>query len=144
MLIQDLDEPSIDQKEWKNVTKLIPTKEEINDLSFAWKIVKHIRSNAIAVASNEQTLGIGAGQMSRVISAEIANLKAKEEGLEVEGAVMASDAFFPFRDGIDKAAASGIGAIIQPGGSIKDDEVIAAADEHNIAMVFTGMRHFRH
>ena len=91
-----------------------------------------------------QTVGIGAGQMSRVISAEIANLKAKEEGLEVKNAVMASDAFFPFRDGIDKAAASGITAIIQPGGSIKDEEVIAAADEHNIAMVYTGTRHFRH
>ena len=94
---------------------------------------------------NKQTIGIGAGQMSRVISAEIANSKScKEEGLEVKNAVMASDAFFPFRDGIDKAASSGIAAIIQPGGSIKDDEVIAAANEHNIAMMFTGMRHFRH
>ena len=106
--------------------------------------LQFVKSNAIVYAKNKQTIGIGAGQMSRVISAEIANLKAKEEGLEVEGAVMASDAF-PFRDGIDKAAASGIGAIIQPGGSIKDDEVIAAADEHNnIAMVYTGTRHFRH
>ena len=105
---------------------------------------RQVKSNAIVYVKNKQTIGIGAGQMSRVISAEIANLKAAEEGLEVKNAVMASDAFFPFRDGIDKAASSGITAIIQPGGSIKDDEVIAAANEHGIAMVFTGMRHFRH
>jgi phosphoribosylaminoimidazolecarboxamide formyltransferase/IMP cyclohydrolase len=103
-----------------------------------------VKSNAIVYVHNRQTIGIGAGQMSRVISADIANLKAKEEGLKVKGAVMASDAFFPFRDGIDKAASSGIAAIIQPGGSIRDDEVIAAADENNIAMVFTSTRHFRH
>jgi AICAR transformylase/IMP cyclohydrolase PurH (only IMP cyclohydrolase domain in Aful) len=113
-------------------------------MMFAWKVGKFVKSNAIVYVKNKQTIGIGAGQMSRVISAEIANLKAAEEGLEVKNAVMASDAFFPFRDGIDKAASSGIAAIIQPGGSIKDDEVIAAANEHNIAMVFTGMRHFRH
>ena len=121
-----------------------PTDEELEDLMFAWRVAKFVKSNAIVYAKNKQTIGIGAGQMSRVISAEIANLKAKEEGLEIKGAVMASDAFFPFRDGIDKAASSGIAAIIQPGGSIKDDEVIAAADEHDIAMVFTGTRHFRH
>ena len=111
---------------------------------FAWRVAKFVKSNAIVYAKNKQTIGIGAGQMSRVISAEIANLKAKEEGLAVEDAVMASDAFFPFRDGIDKAASSGIAAIIQPGGSINDQEVISAADEHNIAMVYTGTRHFRH
>lgn len=103
-----------------------------------------MKSNAIVFAKNQQTIGIGAGQMSRVISAAIANMKAQEENLIVENACMASDAFFPFRDGIDTAAASGITAIIQPGGSMRDDEVIAAADEHDIAMVFTGMRHFRH
>ena len=113
-------------------------------MMFAWKVAKFVKSNAIVYVKNKQTIGIGAGQMSRVISAEIANLKAAEEGLEVKNAVMASDAFFPFRDGIDKAASSGITAIIQPGGSIKDDEVIAAANELGIAMVFTGMRHFRH
>jgi phosphoribosylaminoimidazolecarboxamide formyltransferase/IMP cyclohydrolase len=111
---------------------------------FAWRVAKFVKSNAIVYVHNRQTIGIGAGQMSRVISADIANLKAKEEGLKVKGAVMASDAFFPFRDGIDKAASSGIAAIIQPGGSIRDDEVIAAADENNIAMVFTSTRHFRH
>ena len=111
---------------------------------FAWKVAKFVKSNAIVYVKNKQTIGIGAGQMSRVISAEIANLKAKEEGLEVKGAVMASDAFFPFRDGIDKAASSGIASIIQPGGSIRDEEVIAAADENNIAMIFTATRHFRH
>jgi phosphoribosylaminoimidazolecarboxamide formyltransferase/IMP cyclohydrolase len=111
---------------------------------FAWKVAKFVKSNAIVYVKNKQTIGIGAGQMSRVISAEIANLKAKEEGLEVNGAAMASDAFFPFRDGIDKAASSGIAAIIQPGGSIRDEEVVSAADENNIAMVFTATRHFRH
>ena len=116
----------------------------MGDLMFAWKVAKFVKSNAIVYARNKQTIGIGAGQMSRVISADIANLKASEEGLEVKNAVMASDAFFPFRDGIDKAASSGIAAIIQPGGSIRDEEVIAAADENDIAMVFTGTRHFRH
>ena len=125
-------------------TKRQPTEEELKDLMFAWRVAKFVKSNAIVYAKNKQTIGIGAGQMSRVISAEISNLKAKEEGLSVEDAVMASDAFFPFRDGIDKAASSGIAAIIQPGGSINDQEVISAADEHNIAMVYTGTRHFRH
>ena len=144
ILVQDDDEKSVGIDDLKCVTKRQPSEDEMQDLMFAWKVAKFVKSNAIVYVKNKQTIGIGAGQMSRVISAEIANLKAKEEGLEVEGAVMASDAFFPFRDGIDKAASSGIAAIIQPGGSIKDDEVIAAADEHNIAMVFTGMRHFRH
>ena len=144
ILIQDDDLKNVSLDELKCVTKKQPTHRELNDLMFAWKVAKFVKSNAIVYVKNKQTIGIGAGQMSRVISAEIANLKAKEEGLEVKNAVMASDAFFPFRDGIDKAAASGITAIIQPGGSIKDEEVIAAADEHNIAMVYTGTRHFRH
>ncbi len=144
ILIQDDDTFIVAREDLKCVTKRKPTVEEIVDLMFAWKVAKFVKSNAIVYAKNKQTIGIGAGQMSRVISAEIANLKAKEEGLEVKGAVMASDAFFPFRDGIDKAATSGIAAIIQPGGSIKDEEVIAAADESNIAMMFTGTRHFKH
>ena len=144
ILIQDDDIKKLDINDLKCVTDRKPSDNELDDLLFAWKVAKFVKSNAIVYVKNKQTIGIGAGQMSRVISAEIANLKAKEEGLEVKDAVMASDAFFPFRDGIDKAASSGIAAIIQPGGSIKDDEVIAAANEHNIAMMFTGMRHFRH
>ena len=144
ILIQSDDNLIVTESNLKCVTKRQPTQEEINDLMFAWKVAKFVKSNAIIYAKNKQTIGIGAGQMSRVISAEIANLKAKEESLEVKGAVMASDAFFPFRDGIDKAASSGIAAIIQPGGSIRDEEVISAADENNIAMMFTSNRHFRH
>ena len=144
ILIQSDDALIVPESNLKCVTKRQPTQEEINDLMFAWKVAKFVKSNAIIYAKNKQTIGIGAGQMSRVISAEIANLKAKEESLEVKGAVMASDAFFPFRDGIDKAASSGIAAIIQPGGSIRDEEVISAADENNIAMMFTSNRHFRH
>ena len=144
ILIQDDDHKKINAADLKCVTKREPSEEEINDLLFAWKVAKFVKSNAIVYVKNKQTIGIGAGQMSRVISAEIANLKAKEEGLDVTNASMASDAFFPFRDGIDKAALSGISSIIQPGGSIKDGEVIEAANEHNIAMMFTGVRHFRH
>ena len=114
------------------------------DLLFAWKVAKFVKSNAIIYAKNSQTIGVGAGQMSRVYSARIAAIKAQDANLKVAGSVMASDAFFPFRDGIDAAANSGIAAIIQPGGSIRDDEVIGAANEHGIAMVFTDMRHFRH
>ena len=142
--MQDEDFKSVSINDLKCVTKRQPTQEEINDLMFAWKVAKFVKSNAIVYVKNKQTIGIGAGQMSRVISAEIANIKAEEEQLKIHGASMASDAFFPFRDGIDKAAASGIASIIQPGGSIKDDEVIAAADENNISMLFTGIRHFRH
>ena len=144
ILIQSDDTYAVPREDLKCVTKRQPSAEELDDLMFAWRVAKFVKSNAIVYVKNRQTIGIGAGQMSRVISADIANLKAKEEGLEVTGAVMASDAFFPFRDGIDKAASSGIAAIIQPGGSIRDDEVIAAADENNIAMVFTSTRHFRH
>jgi len=144
ILLQSDDDFSVSQSSLKCVTKRQPSESEMKDLMFAWKVAKFVKSNAIVYARDRQTIGIGAGQMSRVISADIANLKAKEEGLKVESAVMASDAFFPFRDGIDKAASSGIAAIIQPGGSIRDDEVIAAADENNMAMVFTSTRHFRH
>ena len=144
ILIQSDDNYVVPREDLKCVTKREPTPEELNDLMFAWRVAKFVKSNAIVYVKNRQTIGIGAGQMSRVISADIANLKAKEEGLEVKGASMASDAFFPFRDGIDKAASSGISSIIQPGGSIRDDEVIAAANENDIAMVFTSTRHFRH
>ncbi len=141
LLVQDLDQPYIDQKEWKNVTKLIPTESELNDLSFAWKIVKHIRSNAIAVASNEQSLGIGAGQMNRVGSAKLA---LEAAGDKTKGAVLASDGFFPFDDTVKMAADYGISSIIQPGGSIRDKDSIEACNELGIKMVLTGKRHFLH
>ena len=126
------------------VSKRQPTTEEMQDLLFTWRVAKFVKSNAIVYGKAGMTIGVGAGQMSRVNSARIAAIKAEHAGLEVNGAVMASDAFFPFRDGIDNAAAVGIRAVIQPGGSIRDAEVIAAADEHGMAMIFTGMRHFRH
>ncbi|MCF7965239.1 MAG: bifunctional phosphoribosylaminoimidazolecarboxamide formyltransferase/IMP cyclohydrolase [Methylobacter tundripaludum] len=128
----------------KVVSKRVPTEQEMADLLFAWKVAKFVKSNAIVYCKNGQTIGVGAGQMSRVYSAKIAGIKAADAGLDIPGSAMASDAFFPFRDGIDSAAEAGITAVIQPGGSMRDNEVIAAADEHNIAMVFTGMRHFRH
>jgi len=128
----------------RTVTRREPTADELRDLLFTWQVAKFVKSNAIVYGRDRQTVGVGAGQMSRVNSARIAAIKAEHAGLEVRGAVMASDAFFPFRDGIDNAAAAGIGAVIQPGGSLRDEEVIAAADEHGMAMVFTGMRHFRH
>ncbi len=128
----------------KPVTRRAPSADELRDLIFAWRVVACVKSNAIVYARARATIGIGAGQMSRVYSARIAAIKAADERLEVAGAVMASDAFFPFRDGIDSAAEAGIRAVVQPGGSMRDDEVIAAADEHDIAMVFTGERHFRH
>ncbi|MGB1220142.1 MAG: bifunctional phosphoribosylaminoimidazolecarboxamide formyltransferase/IMP cyclohydrolase [Alcanivoracaceae bacterium] len=144
LLVQDRDLGMVSEDELKVVSKRQPTPTEIADLLFAWKVAKFVKSNAIVYASGGQTIGVGAGQMSRVNSARIAAIKAEHAGLPVKGAVMASDAFFPFRDGIDNAAAVGISCVIQPGGSIRDDEVIAAADEHGMAMVFTGMRHFRH
>jgi len=128
----------------KTASKREPSKEELADLLFAWKICRHVKSNAIVLAGDSMTVGVGAGQMSRIDSTRIALMKAADAGLEVKGSVMASDAFFPFRDNVDKAAENGITAIIQPGGSIRDGEVIEAANEHDIAMVFTGMRHFRH
>ena len=144
LLIQDGDAGEIDAGVLKQVTRRKPDQREIQDMLFAWKVVKYVKSNAIIYVRDNHTIGIGAGQMSRVYSARIAAIKAADEGLEVKGSVMASDAFFPFRDGIDSAAEAGVTAVIQPGGSVRDEEVIAAADEHDIAMVFTGMRHFRH
>ena len=144
LLIQDRDDGMVRREALKVATERTPTDAEWEDLLFAWKVAKFVKSNAIIYANNQRTIGVGAGQMSRVNSARIAAIKAEHAGLEVKGAVMASDAFFPFRDGIDNAAERGIGAVIQPGGSMRDDEVIAAANEAGMAMVFTGMRHFRH
>ena len=144
MLMQTADDRVVTRDELKVVTKLAPTEAQFADLLFAWKVAKFVKSNAIVYAKHLHTIGVGAGQMSRVNSARIAAIKAEHAGLQVAGSVMASDAFFPFRDGIDNAAKVGIAAVIQPGGSMRDEEVIAAADEHGMAMVFTGMRHFRH
>lgn len=144
LLMQTADNRGTTRDELKVVSQVAPTHAQLDDLLFAWRCAKFVKSNAIVYAKDQRTVGVGAGQMSRVVSAKIAALKAGEAGLEVPGAVMASDAFFPFRDGIDAAAAAGIKAVIQPGGSMRDKEVIAAADEHGIAMVFTGIRHFRH
>ncbi|MEM9620730.1 MAG: bifunctional phosphoribosylaminoimidazolecarboxamide formyltransferase/IMP cyclohydrolase [Pseudomonadota bacterium] len=144
LLVQSADELCLDEDALAVVTAQQPSEAQMADLLFAWKVAWFVKSNAIVYARDGQTIGVGAGQMSRVISARIAGLKAEAEGLSVPGAVMASDAFFPFRDSIDAAAQAGITAIIQPGGSMRDAEVIAAADEHGIAMVFTGVRHFRH
>ena len=144
LLMQTADIREVSADELKVVTKLAPTAEQLGDLLFAWRVAKYVKSNAIVYAKDKRTVGVGAGQMSRVYSARIAGIKAGDAGLVVPGSVMASDAFFPFRDGIDAAAEAGIKAVIQPGGSMRDAEVIAAADEHGIAMVFTGIRHFRH
>ena len=144
LLMQTSDIREVTRDELKVVTKRAPTPAELDDLLFAWRIAKYVKSNAIVYARDHRSIGIGAGQMSRVVSAKIAALKAEEAGLAVPGSAMASDAFFPFRDGIDAAAAAGITAVIQPGGSMRDGEVITAADEHGLAMVFTGVRHFRH
>ncbi len=142
LLVQDSD--LLLYNELKVVTERQPTEQEMNDLLFSWKVAKFVKSNAIVYGRNNMTIGVGAGQMSRVNSARIAGIKAEHAKLEVKGSVMASDAFFPFRDGIDNAAEAGVVAVIQPGGSMRDEEVIAAANEHGMAMVFTGMRHFRH
>jgi phosphoribosylaminoimidazolecarboxamide formyltransferase/IMP cyclohydrolase len=144
LLVQDADHDALGIGDLKVVTGRAPTAAQLDDLLFAWRVAFFVKSNAIVYARDGATIGVGAGQMSRVVSAKIAGLKAEEAGLAVPGSVMASDAFFPFRDGIDAAAAAGIGAVIQPGGSMRDKEVIAAADEHDLAMVFTGIRHFRH
>jgi len=144
LLVQDRDIRQITEAELKVVTQRQPSPEELRDLQFTWIVAKFVKSNAIVYGKNLQTIGVGAGQMSRVYSARIAGIKAADENLVVEGSVMASDAFFPFRDGIDAAGRAGITAVIQPGGSMRDEEVIAAANEHGIAMVFTGVRHFRH
>ncbi len=144
LLVQDRDDGMISRENLQVVSKRQPTEQEWQDLLFAWKVAKFVKSNAIVYAANHRTIGVGAGQMSRINSARIAAIKAEHANLQVAGAVMASDAFFPFRDGIDNAAERGIAAVIQPGGSIRDEEVIAAADAAGMAMVFTGMRHFRH
>ncbi|NJD32312.1 MAG: bifunctional phosphoribosylaminoimidazolecarboxamide formyltransferase/IMP cyclohydrolase [Gammaproteobacteria bacterium] len=144
LLVQTRDEGMVAASALQVVTKRAPTPAEQADLMFAWQVCKYVKSNAIVYAKDGMTVGIGAGQMSRVVSSRIAAMKARDEGLDPRGAVMASDAFFPFRDGLDAAAEHGIAAVIQPGGSKRDAEVIAAADEHGMAMVFTGMRHFRH
>jgi len=144
LLVQDRDNGVVLEQDLKIVTQRAPTQQELQDLQFAWKVVKFVKSNAIVYCKEGRTIGVGAGQMSRVYSARIASIKAQDAGLEVRGSVMASDAFFPFRDGLDQAAETGITAVIQPGGSMRDPEVIDAANQHGIAMVFTGMRHFRH
>ena len=142
--MQSKDKGVVTADDLKVVTDKAPDDAQVQDLLFAWQVAKFVKSNAIVFCKDGMTIGVGAGQMSRVYSTRIAAIKAADEGLTVKGSVMASDAFFPFRDGIDSAAEHGISAIIQPGGSMRDDEVIAAANEHGLAMVFTGMRHFRH
>jgi len=144
LLVQGSDIGKITADDLEVVTRKAPTAEQIEDMLFAWTVVKYVKSNAIIFCKDNMTIGVGAGQMSRVYSTKIAAIKAADGGLDVKGSVMASDAFFPFRDGIDAAAETGIAAIIQPGGSMRDDEVIQAANDHGLAMVFTGMRHFRH
>ena len=141
LLVQDRDDQADPQDDWKVVTTRQPSEQELIDLKFGWLVCKHVKSNAIVYAANGMAVGVGAGQMSRLDSAEIA---AKKSGDRSQGCIVASDAFFPFRDGIDAAAQAGITAVIEPGGSIKDDEVIAACNEHNMAMIFTGRRHFKH
>jgi len=144
MLVQDADILTLKDDQLTVVSKKQPTEQQLIDMKFTWKVAKRVKSNAIVYGKDLMTIGIGAGQMSRVVSARIASMKAQDADLRVAGSVMASDAFFPFRDGIDAAAISGIAAVIQPGGSIRDEEVIDAANEHNMVMVFTGVRHFNH
>ncbi len=144
LLVQDRDQELIGENRITVVSERQPSPQELGDMLFAWRVAKFVKSNAIVFCKDLMTIGVGAGQMSRVYSTRIAAIKAADENLEVKGSVMASDAFFPFRDGIDAAAVHGITAVIQPGGSMRDEEVIQAANEHNLAMVFTGMRHFRH
>lgn len=144
LLVQDWDTGSVDVRACKVVTERKPTEEELEAMDFGWRVCRHVKSNAIVFSSPDQLLGIGAGQMSRVDSSKLAVMRAQTHGLDLRGSVVASDAFFPFRDGVDEVAKAGAKAVIQPGGSIKDSEVIAAANENGMAMVFTGMRHFRH
>jgi phosphoribosylaminoimidazolecarboxamide formyltransferase/IMP cyclohydrolase len=141
MLVQTRDTHCLKREDLKVVTKRAPSDKEMDDLLFAWIVCKHTKSNAIVYARDKQTVGVGAGQMSRVDSVKLGAMRAQ---LAIEGSVLASDAFFPFRDGVDEAAKHGITAVIQPGGSVRDEEVIAAANEHGLAMVFTGVRHFKH
>src|SRR5713101_262403 len=144
LLVQSPDRQNVEASDLRTVTRLKPSPEQLADLLFAWRVVKHVKSNAVVFCAGGRTLGIGAGQMSRVDAARVAALKAQDAGLSLKGSVVASDAFFPFRDGVEMVARAGAKAIIQPGGSVRDDEVIAAADESGLAMVFTGVRHFRH
>ncbi len=144
LLAQSADTADLNTEQLKTVTRRAPTGDELAALRFAWRVAKHVKSNAIVLATREQIVGVGAGQMNRLDSARLAVMRAREAGLATEGAVCASDAFFPFRDGLDVVAAAGVTAVIQPGGSLRDQDVIAAADERDIAMVFTGIRHFRH
>ncbi len=144
LLVQSPDSRNVMPPELRTVTRNAPSPQQLSDLLFAWRVAKFVKSNAIVFCSQGATLGVGAGQMSRIDSARMASIKAGNAGLTLQGSVVASDAFFPFRDGLDVVAAAGAKAIIQPGGSMRDDQVIAAADEHGIAMVFTGVRHFRH
>jgi phosphoribosylaminoimidazolecarboxamide formyltransferase/IMP cyclohydrolase len=144
LLLQTADNRDFDPADLKVVTKLQPTAQQMQDLLFAWKVAKFVKSNAIVFCAGGMTLGVGAGQMSRIDSARIASIKAENAQLTLQGSAVASDAFFPFRDGLDVVVDAGAGCVIQPGGSMRDDEVIAAADERGIAMVFTGTRHFRH
>jgi phosphoribosylaminoimidazolecarboxamide formyltransferase/IMP cyclohydrolase len=144
LLVQTPDALNIGREQLKVVTRQQPTPEQFNDLLFAWRVAKYVKSNAIVFCGNGMTLGVGAGQMSRVDSTRIAAIKAQNAGLSLDGSVVASDAFFPFRDGVDVLAEAGAVCVIQPGGSVRDEEVIAAADEHGLAMVLTGVRHFRH
>jgi phosphoribosylaminoimidazolecarboxamide formyltransferase/IMP cyclohydrolase len=144
LLIQSADNHDLQRGELKVVTRKQPSAAQLEDLLFAWKVAKFVKSNAIVFCGDGMTLGVGAGQMSRIDSARIAGIKAQNAGLELKGSVVASDAFFPFRDGLDAVADAGAAAVIQPGGSVRDDEVIAAADERGLAMAFTAVRHFRH
>jgi len=144
LLAQSADALDLDVNQLKTVTRRAPTSDELLALRFAWRVAKHVKSNAIVLATREQVIGVGAGQMNRLDSARLAVMRAREAGLTTEGTVCASDAFFPFRDGLDVVAKTGATAVIQPGGSLRDQDVIAAADEYEMAMVFTGIRHFRH
>ncbi|HSE93813.1 MAG TPA: bifunctional phosphoribosylaminoimidazolecarboxamide formyltransferase/IMP cyclohydrolase, partial [Methylomirabilota bacterium] len=144
LLAQTADRDDLDERTLRTVTRRAPTADEQASLRFAWRVAKHVKSNAIVLAGRDQVIGIGAGQMNRLDSARLAVARAREVGLKTEGAVCASDAFFPFRDGLDEIARAGATAVIQPGGSLRDDEVVSAADAHAMAMVFTGIRHFRH
>ncbi|MBE3032532.1 MAG: bifunctional phosphoribosylaminoimidazolecarboxamide formyltransferase/IMP cyclohydrolase, partial [Actinobacteria bacterium] len=144
LLVQSPDAKNVQPSELRVVTKRHPTPKEMDDLMFAWRVAKFVKSNAIVFCGGGMTLGVGAGQMSRVDSARIASIKAQNAGLTLAGSAVASDAFFPFRDGLDVVVDAGASCVIQPGGSVRDDEVIAAADERNVAMIFTGTRHFRH
>jgi phosphoribosylaminoimidazolecarboxamide formyltransferase/IMP cyclohydrolase len=144
MLVQDKDLYRVTESDFKIISQRQPTGEEIRALLLAWKVCKHVKSNAIVFANEHQTIGVGAGQMNRVDSVRIAAMRAERFNLPLKNAVLASDAFFPFRDNVDEAANFGVAAIIQPGGSMRDEESIQAANEHGLAMVFTGFRHFKH